>query len=182
MPWQMPYLLEAQKWLPPYWPPYSWQVVGSSGPPEGFLLPWWLEDKSNWPYPAPWEPKVLGAFTARRVKMWPEDLQNCPPFGNVKVKTPTTRPHSIGSIKVHTPRYDWLDVSPHPSLWAAGKFEETLRRISRTRPVKIITDSGTITLKSIRSANWNQHRNDERAKRWRVNKPKTPNGNPDLFA
>jgi hypothetical protein len=143
------------------------------GIPEGFNAPWWLYPKDQWPYQAPWGQKTLGAFSARRVMMWPENLQNYPPFGNIKVKTPTQpSPNALTPIRVHMRPEVWLDVSPHPSLWAKGKLEDALRTMSRTRPIRLKTEDGSITIKAIRSASWNQH------------KPKTsPKSSPkhDLF-
>ena len=130
-------------------------------PPNGdySVWPWWLNpDKSTWPYqPVPWAQKTFGAFSARKVTMWPEDLVNYPPFGNIKVKTPTDHPHSIGSIKVHMPPKPWLDITPHPSLWAEGKLEEAMRQMSRKRSIKLVTDEGSITIKSMRHANWSKY-------------------------
>jgi hypothetical protein len=168
MPWAISYLLPAEKWLPPCWPPYEWEVrqppfqpMRRPQIPEGFAAPWWYYPKDQWPYqPVPWEPKIFGAFSARKVTMWPENLVNYPPFGNIKVKTPTHHPHSIGSIKVHTTPTPWLDVTPHPSVWAQGKFEEAMRQMSRKRPIKLVTDEGTMTIKSIRHANW-KYKEDE---------------------
>jgi hypothetical protein len=99
MSWAVSYWLPTEKWMPNYWPPYSWQIRDSSypmqlpTPPNGdySVWPWWLNpDKSTWPYqPVPWAKKTFGAFSARKVTTWPEDLVNYPPFGNIKVKTPT---------------------------------------------------------------------------------------------
>ena len=177
MSWDSPSTWHFYKWIPDYWPPEPWQTVGNSGPPEGATIPWWLEPKSQWPYPAPWEMKVLGAFPAMWFKMredigapvtdppgpWPSTPTFPKPAGLMRVKTPAYAPGTkipIGSIKVHMRPLDWLDVSPHPSLWAQGKFEEALRVMSQRRPVRIVTEEGSITLKSIRSANWNQHQKD----------------------
>jgi hypothetical protein len=172
MSWAVSYWLPTEKWMPNYLPPYSWQIRDASypmqlpTPPNGdySVWPWWLNpDKSTWPYqPVPWAQKTFGAFSARKVTMWPEDLVNYPPFGNIKVKTPTDHPHSIGSIKVHMPPKPWLDITPHPSLWAEGKLEEALRQMSRKRPIKLQTEYGSITIKSMRHANWAQHRDDPR--------------------
>jgi hypothetical protein len=171
MSWAVSYWLPTEKWMPNYWPPYSWQIrdhhirCNCLRPQNGdySAWPWWLNpDKSTWPYqPVPWAQKTFGAFSARKVTMWPEDLVNYPPFGNIKVKTPTDHPHSIGSIKVHMPPKPWLDITPHPSL-AEGKLEEALRQMSRKRPIKLQTEYGSITIKSMRHANWAQHRDDPR--------------------
>jgi hypothetical protein len=191
MPWQMSYWLPAEKWMPIYWPPYPWQIRDLSQPMqlpepplEGGPWPWWLYPKSQWPVQAPWEPKVFGAFSARKVVMHPENLHHWPPFGVIKVKTPTDHPHRIGTIKVHMPPPMWLDITPHPSLWAEAKLTEALRVMSRTRPIKLITDEGSITIKSMRSANWTQHRDDRP-----FGQPKPPDAPPpkpqglrDLFA
>jgi hypothetical protein len=167
MPWEISYWLLAEKWLPPYWPPHEWQIRDGSIPmqhapiPEGFAAPWWLYPKSQWPYDTiPWEPKIFGAFHARKVMMNPENVQSFPPFGIHKVKTPTHHPHSIGSVKIHMRPPVWLDISPHPSLWAEAKLYEALRIMSQKRPIKLQMGSGSITIKSIRSANWRQHKND----------------------
>jgi hypothetical protein len=191
MPWPISYLLPAEKWFPIYWPPYPWQVRDLSQPmqlppiPEGFLAPWWLHDKSQWPYDKiPWEPKVLGAFSARRVTMWSKDpqeytnLKNPPSFGTIKVKTPIDHPHSIGTIKVHMPPPVWLDISPHPSLWAEAKLHEALRIMSRTRPIRMQTEDGTITIKAMRHENWVRAAKAAKERR----KPMTETGNPDLFS
>jgi hypothetical protein len=166
MTWATSYLLPAEYSVQAKWPPYSsdthfggnWMVVGYDGPkpPADFNGPWWFYPESEWPVIYK-EPKVFGAFSARRVTMWPENLQNYPPFGNVKVKTPSrpkTGAHQLASVKVHMRDTAWLEVTPPPSVWAAGRFEEAMRQMSRKRPIKLITDEGTITIKSIRHPNW----------------------------
>jgi hypothetical protein len=172
MPWDVSYWLSTEKWMPNYWPPYSWQIRDASypiqlpTPPNGdySVWSWWLNpDKSTWPYqPVPWAQKTFGAFSARKVTMWPANLQNYPPFGNIKVKTPTDRAHSIGTIKVHMPPKPWLEVTPHPSEWAQGKLEEALRQMSRKRPIRLQTEFGSITIKSMRNANWYRKLDDPR--------------------
>jgi hypothetical protein len=178
--WGASYLLPAFYWQPVKTPPFYWETVGSPGPPQGFILPWWYErDKTKWPYqPVPWEPKVLGAFSSRRVTMWSKNqneysnLVNYPPFGTIKVKTPTqpTRPagqspNALTPIRVHMLPDTWLDVTPHPSLWAKGTLEVALREMSRKRPIRLQTETGSITIKSMRSASWYQHRNRLREER-----------------
>jgi hypothetical protein len=192
MSWAVSYWLPTEKWIPNYWPPYSWQIRDASypmqlpRPPNGdySVWPWWLNpDKSTWPYQSvPWAQKTFGAFSARKATIWPEDLVNYPPFGNIKVKTPTDHPHSIGTIKVHMPPKPWLDISPHPSLWAEEKLKVVLQEMSRKRPIKLVTDDGTITIKSMRHANWSNQKEDIKGRKVKVFKPKTPNGNQDLFA
>jgi len=170
MPWQTSYWLGAEKWFPIYWPPYKWQIVqlpniGLAPIPEGFPAPWWLYPKNEWPFEeVPWEPKVFGAFSARKVTMWIKDpnysdLKNYPPFGTMKIPTAGIHhPHSIGTIKVHMKPDNWLDITPHPSLWAKGQLENALRVMSRTRPIRLQTEDGTITIKSMRHANWHQYK------------------------
>jgi hypothetical protein len=165
MSWATSYLLPAEKWFPIYWPPYNWQIVqlpniGLAPVPAEGTWPWWLYPKSEWPYEnIPWESKVPGAFSARRVTMWPENLVNYPPFGTIKIKTPTQPSvNALTPIKVHMQPEVWLDVSPHPSLWERGKLEDALREMSRKRPIRLKTEDGSITIKAIRSAPWNQHK------------------------
>jgi hypothetical protein len=168
--WTSPFTWHFYKWLPDYYPNDPWEVIGSSGPPEGAIIPWWKQPKDQWPYPTPWEPKVLGAFPAMWFKMredigapvtdppgpWPSSPKY-PPFGLTKVNT---RPDQIGTksvstIKVHMRPAEWLEATPHPSLWAAGKYEEALKIMSRKRPIRIVNEDGSsITLKSIRHENW----------------------------
>jgi hypothetical protein len=160
MPWQVSYWLPAEKWLPPCWPPYSWQSVPyPSAPPEG-IWPWWLYPKDQWPYDKiPWDNKVFGAFTARKVTMWPEDLKNYPPFGTMNLKTASTyHPPPSGTIKVHTRPMVWLDTTPPPYMWEKAKLEEAPRTMSRIRPIRLKTEDGSITIKNIRSAPWNQYK------------------------
>jgi hypothetical protein len=92
--------------------------------------------------------------------MNPEDLQSISSFGLIKHYTPTDHPHAIGAIKIHMRPEVWLDISPHPSLWAEGKLNEALRIMSQKRPIKLHTENGSITIKSMRSMNWTQHRKD----------------------
>jgi hypothetical protein len=166
MPWATSYWLPAEKWLPPYWPPYSWQIRDSSYPmqlapiPEGFVAPWWLYPKDQWPYEdIPWGDKVFGAFSARKVMM-AEDLKNHPPFGYVKFNTPTQPSlNALTPIKAHMRPPVWLDISPHPSVWAEGKLISAMREMSRKRPLKLITNEGSITIRSIRHPNWSQYKN-----------------------
>jgi hypothetical protein len=47
MAWNSPSIPHFYKWPPAYTPPMPWQTVGSSGPAEGEIIPWWLEDKSK---------------------------------------------------------------------------------------------------------------------------------------
>jgi hypothetical protein len=176
MPWESPTTWHFYKWPPNYWPPEPWQTVGSSGPPEGETISWWLEPKENWPYPAPWEPKVFGAFPAMWFKMredigapvagddpqpWPSTVTFPKPAGltHVNTRPDQSGTKSVPTIKVHTLPDQWLEVTPHPSLWAQGKLEEAMRVMSRKRPIRIIKEDGSsITLKSIRSASWSQHK------------------------
>lgn len=141
MPWAMSYLLEDH----PYWGhkwPTNEQDVTTERPdpnhPDFDTIPNYWRKPTNPSDPGPWtiqnywqytyEPKVLGAFSSRRVQMWPEDLVNYPPFGNVKVNTPTYPGSYWGGhfrtpIKVHMgpiPIY----VSPHLPLWKAVQMEK----------------------------------------------------------
>ena len=60
-------------------------------------------------------------------------------------------------------------------------YEATLREMVRKRPVTIVTESGSIILKSLRAAPWNQYQAEYKAMK-RAKRPKLQNGNPDLFA
>jgi hypothetical protein len=171
--WATPYLQEAEKWLPIYWPNYEYETRQPPFlpftlpiPPNGYGgLPWWKNpDKATWPYSEiPWAPKVFGALSARKVIMRSKnpdpagELKSHPPFGTMKVDTPTDRPHSIGTLRIQMRPEVWLDITPPPRLWAQGKLEEALRQMSRTRPIKLHTEDGSITIKSIVSAPWLQH-------------------------
>jgi hypothetical protein len=182
MPWSTPYLQEIEKWLPIYWPPYEYetrqppfQPFTLPIPPNGYSqLPWWKNpDKSTWPYDTiPWNQKVFGAISARKVMMWskypnpPGELQNPPPFGTVKYDTTINRPHSIGTLRVMMRPEVWLDISPPPRLWDQEKLKVALQEMSRKRPIKLRTaDGSSITIKSIVSAPWNQHKNDIQERR-----------------
>lgn len=129
MPWAMSYLLPSDKYFVPYWPPNTQDIADQlpGSDPNNLVENYWRKP-SNPSDPGPWtwqnywqydyDPKVLGAFSARRVQMWPEDLVNYPPFGTVKVNTPTDHPHSIGTINVHMgPTQIYL--SPRLPLWKA---------------------------------------------------------------
>ena len=110
-----PYYFKPYKWYPNYWPNEDWEVVDLSrlpGPPPDTIIPWWKAPKDQWPWPAPWEPKVFGAFPASKVTM-PENLVGIPPFGYVKVNTPSRRPqpHSMSSIKIHMK--PWMIPTQH---------------------------------------------------------------------
>jgi hypothetical protein len=103
--WGPKYLLPAEKWWPLYWPNETWEVVPFTGPPAGAIGPWWkILPKDQWPIAAPWEPKVFGAWPASQISMM-EDLQNHPPFGVIKVKTPLQlrgpQQASFINIKMH---------------------------------------------------------------------------------
>jgi hypothetical protein len=177
--WSTPYFQEVEKWLPIYWPPYYWQVRDSSYPPQhapmpyGFLAPWWLHDKSQWPYEViPWNQKVFGAISARKIWMWskypnpPGELKSSPPFGTMKVDTPTDRPHSIGTLRIQMRPEVWLEINPLPSLWDQAKLENALRIMSRIRPIKLQTaDGGSITIKKIEAAPWNQYNKEYQERR-----------------
>jgi hypothetical protein len=175
--WNSPTTWHFYKWLPVYYPNDPWEVVGSSGPPEGAIVPWWKQPKDQWPYPAPWEMKAFGAFPPMWFKMREDIGAPLPPgtptanpwpsTGLTKVKTPDYRPGTKNtSIKVHMRPEEWLSVSPHPSLWAEGKYEATLREMARKRPIRIVNEDGSsITLKGLRSANWQQHQKDYRKRK-----------------
>jgi hypothetical protein len=112
--------------------------------------------------------KVFGAFPNSGVQMPENYSHHYPPLGVWKVNIPyrnKTGAHQIGSIKVNMPPTEWLEVTPHPSQWQQGKFEEAMRQMSRKRPVTIVTEEGNITLKSVRSANWAQHENKIKERR-----------------
>jgi hypothetical protein len=127
MPWAMSYWLEAYKYWVPYWPPNEQDVIteqpGPNNPtPNHRLRPTNPSDPGPWTWGNYWqyeyEPKVLGAFSSRRVQMWPEDLVNYPPFGNVKVSTPSQGPGSYMGVNIYdgpTPIY----LTPRLPLWKA---------------------------------------------------------------
>lgn len=145
MTWAMSYWLEAG----PYWgnkvpPDLKYDIMDRlpGSEPDNPMANYWRMP-SNPSDPGPWtiqkyftysyEPKILGAFCARRVQMWPEDLVNYPPFGNVKLQTPHNRPHSIGTIKVHM-KAEPIYISPHMSLWKAKQ------KLNRGEPIEISSD------------------------------------------
>jgi hypothetical protein len=140
--------------------------IGLAPIPEGFVAPWWLYPKDQWPYETiPWGDKIFGAFSARKIMMYsknpdpPGELQSHPPFGTIKVTTPTQpSPNALTPIKIHMRPEIWLDTTPPPYMWEKAKLEEALRVMSRTRPIRLRTESGSITIKAIRSAPWNQHK------------------------
>ena len=119
MAWAVPYLLPVWKWWPTYWPPAEWQVrdatvpMEAPQPPPGVQVPWWLQPKSTWPYPLPFEPKVFGCWPASLVAM-PEDLQNNPPFGYISLKVPGQQGDTSGfqipfnNMSIH---YRWLSLT-----------------------------------------------------------------------
>jgi hypothetical protein len=126
LPWPIKYLLPAVKWFPLYWPNDTWEIVPFPAidefgnrialqPPDGAIIPWWKMDKSQWPIAAPWEPKIFGAWPASQISM-PEDLQNVPPFGFIKLKVPGHRDTSSNQIafmnmKIHVrPQIDHFTV------------------------------------------------------------------------
>jgi hypothetical protein len=182
MAWATSYWLPAEYTVQSKWPPYDWmtrqppfQPFTLAHPPADFKGPWWFYPKSEWPaqYQTPFEPKIFGAFSARKVMM-PKNLQGIPPFGYIRVKTPSD-PHSINPnsgkapspptltpIKVHMRQSAGLDINPNPSLWQQEKLKVALQEMSRKRPIKLVTENGTITIKSMRSANWGQHQNEMR--------------------
>jgi hypothetical protein len=155
--------------------------------PEGAVIPWWRQPKDQWPYISPWEPKIFGAFPPFWFKMredigapvtdppgpWPSPeiwptVTFPKPAGLMHVNTRPDRPGPglgpkvpIGTMKVHMRPTEWLEVTPHPSEWAAGKFQEAMRVMSRRRPIRIINEDGSsITLKGVRSAPWTQHKKE----------------------
>jgi hypothetical protein len=195
--WNSPTTWHFYKWLPDYYPNDPWEVVGSSGPPEGAVVPWWKQPRDQWPYLAPWEPKVFGAFPAMWFKMredigapvtgddpkpWPSPniwptVTFPKPAGltHVNTRPDQSGTKSVSTIKVHMLPDQWLEVTPHPSQWAAGKYEEALRVMSRTRPIRVINEDGSsITLKAIRHENWSRAAKAAQERK----KPKTK----DLFS
>ena len=127
MPWAMSYLLGDYKYLGPYWPPNGQDVINQlrGSDPNNSTTNYWRKPL-NPSDPGPWtignywqytyELKVLGTFSSRRVMMWPENLVNYPPFGNVKVATPSYGTHSYMGINVYngpTPIY----ITPLENPW-----------------------------------------------------------------
>jgi hypothetical protein len=192
MTWTSPTTWHWYKWIPLYYPNDPWDVVtyDVSGKrinpiiPENAIVPWWRQPKDQWPYAAPWEPKILGAFAPMWFKMredigapvkdppgpWPSPniwptVTFPKPAGLTHVDTRPDgiwgKTKSVPTIKIHMQPVSWLEVTPHPSVWAQGKFEEAMRVMSRRRPIRVMTEDGSsITLKSIKSAAWNQHRDE----------------------
>ena len=143
MPWQMSYWLEAQKYFPLYWGPSNQDVISelpsdnpSNGLANGWRMPANPSDPGPWTWKNYWhysyEPKVLGAFSARKVMM-PENLIHMPPFGFIKVNTPLYRPHAIGSIKVHmrVPLY----ITPHDNPWGPRARAVSPNLLQHTPPM-----------------------------------------------
>jgi hypothetical protein len=94
---------------------------------------------------------------------------------HVNTRPDQTGTKSVSTIKVHMLPDQWLEVTPHPSEWAAGKYEEALRIMSRKRPIIIVNEDGSsITLKAIRRDNWSRAAKAAQERR----KPKTK----DLFS
>ena len=108
----------ATKWLPIYLPPEPWEIIANPPtnprqapqPPAGQAVYWWKLPKSTWPYrdEMPFEPKVLGALPASQISM-PEDLQNWPPLGVIKLKVPgqiisSGQQISFMNMQIHTRR------------------------------------------------------------------------------
>jgi hypothetical protein len=186
MPWETSAggLLPTEDWIPVKTPPYPWQTVPYPATPPPGNWGWWVYPKDTWPYqPTPWERKVLGAFTPRKVIMredigaplkdppgpWPSPeiwptVTYPKPAGLAHVDTRPDgiwgRTKSVQTIKVHMRPDVWLDISPHPSLWARAKLEAALQEMSRKRPLRLETEDGSITIKSMRSINWSQHRKE----------------------
>jgi hypothetical protein len=124
MPWGPQYLLPVEKWWPIYWPNAEWEIISfppafdefgnrvAPQPPNGPIGPWWkMLPKSQWPIQAPWEPKIFGAWPASKISM-SEDLVIHPPFGVIKVKTPSDysgiwpgRQASYMNMKMHMRPY-----------------------------------------------------------------------------
>jgi hypothetical protein len=130
VPWAMSYFLPSYKYIPTYWAPDSKrdiidQLSGSD--PNNPVENYWRKP-SNPSDPGPWNwddyfiysygPKVLGTFHNFRVQMWPEDLVNYPPFGNVKVSTPSYGKSGYMGINVYMGP-EPLAVTPHLPLWKA---------------------------------------------------------------
>jgi hypothetical protein len=139
-------------------------------------------DKSTWPYqPVPWGYKVFGSFSPRNIKMRedigaPVDDGPPKPWPPSNIWPTVAFPKPAGLAQVNTrPDGIWgktpsvnvmnvrmlpdvlLDVSPHPNVWAQGKLEAALREMTRKRPIRIQTEEGSITIKSMRHSNWRQH-------------------------
>ena len=138
-----------------------------------------LSDKSTWPYqPVPWGYNVLGSFSPRKIKMredigapigdvpvtdppnpWPSDVKYPQPAGLAQVNTRPdyawgTKKVPLTAINVRMLPDVWLEITPHPSVWAQGKLEAALQKMSQIRPIRLQTEDGSITIKSMRSANW----------------------------
>jgi hypothetical protein len=116
--------------------------------------------------PGPWPPQNI----------WPTVTFPKPGgLTHVNTRPDQSGTKSVSTIKIHTLPDQWLEVTPHPSEWAVGKYEEALRIMSRKRPIRIVNEDGSsITLKAIRHENW--VRAEKAAKERRT--PKTK----DLFS
>jgi hypothetical protein len=87
MAWAIPYYSGGEKWFLNYIPPFSDEVIPN--PPLHWFMKLQRIGKEYQQFvPNPPYPKVFGAWSQFKVQMWPEDLQNWPPFGTVKVRTP----------------------------------------------------------------------------------------------
>lgn len=144
-PWPIKYLLPVYKWWPLYWPNEEWEVVSgppsfpreAPQPPEGLAIPWWKASKDMWPYQTPFEPKVFGAWPASQIST-PNDLQNNPPFGLIKLKVPGESQTSGNQI-----------------AFTQMKMHMRYLSITQMKVTTIVTPFGPKFY--IKSENWNQH-------------------------
>ena len=169
------------------------------------MVRWWKQPKDTRPYKTPFEPKVFGAWPASQVTMaedlapsiWP-GRANVPPWGFIKLVMPGT-PDISGD---QNPKNHHI----HMTGW---KIHMRYLSMTQQKVMTVVTPFGPRYF--LQSKDWEQHQNKEQAQLLRsewvkrrtekqlaeraaeINamltklakenqRPKTPNGHPDLFA
>jgi hypothetical protein len=145
----------GDKWgLNCYEPPESWRVLPESPIPDPPYPGFWYQGQPS--APGPWVSKAFGSFPPGKVHM-AEDLQSTPKFGFWKINPAAPFDYGFGRASKY-----WL------KLRMFGQPTHFYMHITT------INDDGTETRQTVKvkpkksMQQWNQHMNDERAKKYQT--------------
>jgi hypothetical protein len=159
----------AGKWPLTYTPPDNWRVNPAPPIPDPPYDNYWYPGQPH--ESQPWTSKAIGAFPPSKIHM-AENLVSVPPFGVAKVNQfPVS-----GTVAAHK---SWIKLRMLGQLTPFfihifqrkenGEIDYTTRQVVKVKPKRDMRQ-------------WNKYANDLLTGNGRVDRPKPPNGNPDLFA
>jgi hypothetical protein len=179
MSWESLLLGPTGKWPPLYAPNDPWTVNPPPPIPDPPYPNFWKYGQADG-IDQGWSAKAFGAFPPMKTMMAEDYSDHFPPFGVLKVFTPYNA--SKYSVKVRMwGQFNGYTVTPYDK-WRKAKFQELVRTFNGGRPYMVRTRNSSFTVKPKPSLNWSQHQNEPKARQYRVARPRTPSGDPDLFA